>query len=99
MIYFIILKREVNDLDWSTVSDVCLCFLGQLCALCECPYLHSQYLPCLSASVGCNWQSTGEDNSFQLILETEAVAQGSGILGLALKVGIDVVSVADAQRV
>lgn len=33
------------------------------------------------------------------MLETEAVAQGSGIPGLALKVGKDVVSVADAQQV
>lgn len=64
-----------------------------------CIRTHSWCLPCLSASVGCNWQGTGEDNSFQLILETEAVAQRSGIPGLALKVGRDVVSVADAQRV
>lgn len=64
-----------------------------------CIRTYSQCLPCLPASVSCNWQSTGEDNSFQVMLETEAVAQGSGIPGLALKVGKDVVSVADAERV
>ena len=57
----------------------------------------------LPASLECNWQSTGEDNSLQLMVETETVAQGSGILSsalsLALKVGREVVSVAGAQSV
>lgn len=57
----------------------------------------------LPASAGCNQQSTGEGNSLQLMLETETVAQGSGILSSALslapKDGEDVVSVAGAQSV
>lgn len=66
-----------------------------------CTKTYSQCLPCLPASVGCNWQGTGEDNSFQLMLETAAVAQGSGIqtMGLSLKTGKDILSVADAQQV
>lgn len=104
MIYFIILKREANDLQWSAVSGLCLCFSGQLLPYVNvhvCTRLYSQCLPCLTASVGCNWQSTGKDSSFQLMLETAAVAQGSRIqtMGLSLKVGKDIVSVADAQQV
>lgn len=45
----------------------------------------------LPAPVGCNWQSTGEDNPLQLILEPDTVVQGSRIVTSALKVGRDVV--------
>lgn len=57
----------------------------------------------LPASVRRSQQSTGEDYSLQLLLETETVAQGSGILSsapsLALKDGKEVVSVVGAQSV